>query len=862
MKFDRRTFLKTSAVPFAAGLLGEQAFAEEKAAPEGGEAVPEAKGPYKTDFPYTEKLILRPEDGTEAESVVDSGCSFCPSNCAHKVHLRGGKVFNVYGEPNDPVQRGSLCAKGQSIPQLLYNPYRIVRPMKRVGEKPAQEFEPISWDQAYTEIATKLLEIRGSDNGAKGVAAKSTSRQTVEAMVMQKRFFELFGSPNSTHEGYIGNEAGGVALKLTFGNPSQTNGYGPDPITGTQDLGDSRFVLWFGSNDAETHPVLHGYMKLAREKTKAQWVVVDPRMTITGSGANLWVPVKPGTDMAFAYGMLSYIISKRLYDADFVSNWVVGFNKLKKHIKDKGYTPEWAQKITGIPSRVIKKIARKYATTKPAAIMANTGISHQVNATDTYRVLTFLAAVTGNIGIPGGGANFMHNSPVEPALPPIKGKKAITEPGLPPSPDYFAEAVLSGKPHPIKAVFYAGNMLTQNANTKKVEEALQKLELFVSFNMFPQEDTLYADYILPTSTFYETDHVGLRRLDRGLRWRNKVVDPVGESKIDWRIWIELAQKMAELDKDNPPEYWTQNLKKEWADARHLWNKVSPSNDPLMAGMTADRMEKSNVPLRWPCPSRSHPGTSVMYLDHPKWKNIFGGKRFLTPSGKVEIYTDVLQKKMSVTGHSAIPVFYTSPENNTGLPALKYTEEFVKSETVSSTSGGNLVHKIEIGEAEEAPLAKKYPFQLITGRPNALHFHTITHWAWHLVQAAGDRYVQIHPLLAKQLKVTSGQYVKVETARGAIEGPAFVWDGIEPNTIFIPHTFGPKQAVRQQMERKTWESVNHLTTVELYDPLSGQVAYKAVLCRISSVPGKEVYKIGHPLDELRAQEAAAKEAGGK
>lgn len=848
MKLDRRRFLKFSAAPVAAGILPDAAYALEA----------EGRAEF-LEFPYTEKLIQRPEDGKSAEKVITSGCSFCPSNCRHLVHLNGGRVSNVYGEPDDPVQRGKLCAKGQAIPQLLYNRYRITRPMKRTGARPSEKFEPISWDQAYTEIAERLLEIRDK-HGAKSIAAKASGRQTRESGAMQWRFFELLGSPNTTHEGYICNDAGGIALSMTFGNGGQTNGYGPDPITKTEDLGDSRFILWLGSNDAECHPVLHGYLKERKEKVNAEWVVIDPRMTMTGNGANLWVPIKPGTDMALAYGMLSHIIANELYDKKFVSKWTLGFDELKKFIPEKGMTVEWAEKITGVPADIIIKIAEKYAKTKPAAIITNAGIAHHVNAVDTFRVLTFLASITGNIGIPGGGANFMHNAPVGLSLPPLTVGRQDVKLGLPPHPDYFVESILTGKPYPLKAVFYAGNMMTQIADTGRVAQALKKLDLFVSFNLFPQEDTFYADYILPTTTFYEVDHVGVRRCDRGIRWRNKVVDPIGESKVDSRIWIELGQKMAELDKKNPPEYWTENLPLSWTDNRNLWNTINPANNPTAAGMTADRMDRLAVPLRWPCPSPDHPGTSVMYLDHPKWKDIWGGKRFLTPSGKVEIFTPQLQKRLEGTGHSAIPEFYTSPENMDGLPTLEYLDEFVKSPTVANSSGGNLVHKVKIGVPPKDDIRKNYPFQLITGRPNALHFHSITHWAWHLVQASGERYVQMHPELAKQMGIKSGDMVKVETPRGSLEGPALVLDAIQPNTIFIPHTFGPKQLARKDVGRTVWRSVNRLTT-GFYDTLSGQVAYKSQLCKISSLPGRSIYKIGHPLQELRDREAKEKKKAG-
>ncbi|MBI4664966.1 MAG: molybdopterin-dependent oxidoreductase [Nitrospinae bacterium] len=843
MRLTRRTFIKLAPAALAAG-AGCYPAPKSSLQRRGLEA--RLIDPL-IDYPYTQKVIHRPEDGQEIDGVVKSGCSFCPSSCSHHVHVKDGRVYNVYGESGDPVQRGKLCAKGQAIPQLIYNKHRLLKPMKRVGDKPTSNFQPISWEQAYTEICSKLLEIK-EKHGAKAIAAKATGRQTRETPAMQWRFMELLGSPNTTHEGYVCNDAGGIALKMTFGNAGQTNGYGPDSITGTEDLGDSKFVLWLGSNHAETHPVLHGYMLLRKQAVGAQWVVVDPRMTFTGSGANLWIPIKCGTDMAFIYGMIHHIIERGLYDKKFVSEWTLGFSELSGFVIGKGYSPKWAEGITGIPEATIREVAEKYATTKPAAIITNAGIAHQVNAVDTYRVISFLAAITGNVGIPGGGANFLHNSPVGLTLPPIIDVEPITEPGLPPHPDYFVESALTGKPYPLHAVIYAGNMMTQNASNKRTQEALKKLDLFVSLNLFPQEDCYFADYILPTTTFYEVDAVGMRRCDRGIRWNNKVVEPVGESRIDSRIWIEMGQKMAELDKKHPPAYWKDNLKTEWLDNRLLWNTVNPANNKTAAGMTADRLDKMASPLRWPCPSTTHPGTSVMYLDRPEWRGIFGGKRFLTPSGKVEVFTKELQASLEATGHSAIPQFYTSPENMDGLPTLQYLDEFVKSPTVANTSGGNLVHKVKIGVAPDKELREKYPFQFTTGRPNALHFHSITHWAWGLVQQSGDRYIQIHPDVAKQMNIQSGDFIKLETPRGFIEGPVIVWDGIQPNTVFVPIGFGLKQVVRTAMDRRVWDSVNNLTET-YYDTLSGQVCYKAQLCSISSHPGLKIYKIGHPAEEL-------------
>ena len=866
LSLNRRSFLKVAAVGSGAVLIANRLGFVEKSF---------AMHTWKDattfeQFPFTEKLIWRPEDGVSVDKVVRSGCSFCPSACWHNVHVKDGRALNVYGEPGNPMQagggvegeQGGVCAKGRiGIVQLLYNKYRITRPMKRMGPKPSMRFEPVSWDQAFTEIAQKLIEIRDTTpEGAKAVAAKTTDRVSRDNGAPQFRFMHMYGSPNTTHEGYICNDAGGIAQGLTLGKGSQTNGFGYDPITGTYDLGDSKYIIWWGVNDAESHPITHSWFRRRKEIVKAKWVVIDPRMTPTALAAETWVPVKPGTDMALAFGMIHYIINNNLIDRDFVDKWVAGYEELKQFINAKGYSPQWAEGITGIPAKSIEKLARDYATTKPAAIVTNAGINHHVNAVDCERVLIFLVAITGNLGIPGGGHIAMHNSGIGVSFPPIKGGPAITEAGIPPQPDYFIRAINEGKPYKLRMIFYQGNMTTQNSNTQMVKKALMNPDVtYVSFNLFPQEDTEYADYILPTQTFYEFEHVH-RRLDRALMFRDKAVEPIGETKSELQIWIELSDYMAKYDKKNPPEYWTGNWDPRWwQDKRYFWDEICSKNGGSWAGgITADRMLKlaPKHMLKAPCPTMDHPaakvlkpnqlaedgqhpGISVMFLDDPAWKLLWAndkfpnGRRFPNDIDKVIIYTKEFDEKMKAIGHSALPEFYTSPETMDGLPTIKYLNEFVKSPSVSNSAGGNLVHKVQLGVTPDPEIKKKYPIQLTTGRPGVGVFHTISHWSWSLAQICKDRYVQMHPKMAAKLNVKAGDMVKVETQRGSITGPVMVWDGIQEETIYIPFTFGNKQKVHEDIGGKAWDTVNVLTE-HYYDTLSGQNEYKCQLCRVTKV----------------------------
>src|SRR5262245_22780037 len=158
-----------------------------------------------------------------------------------------------------------------------------------------------------------------------------------------------------------------------------------------------------------------------------------------------------------------------------------------------------------------------------------------------------------------------------------------------------------------------------------------------------EEPAAYADYVLPVTSVLEMDCVYMRRDDRAIRWCSQAVPPVGEARPDIEIWLGLAAKMAELDRKHPPAYWTGNLRPEWKDYRLLWDEVFVKRTAAMAGMTSTRLKNRAEPLRWPCPSPEHPGVSTLYLDHPSWGEAakalgHPGKRFLTPSGKIEITT--------------------------------------------------------------------------------------------------------------------------------------------------------------------------------------------------------------------------------
>ena len=770
----------------------------------------------------------------EPDAVVKSACQFCNSLCGLRVHLKAGRVIDIKGEPNDPVQAGELCVKGPMMAQLVYNRHRLKTPLRRTGKKgdPNSKFEPMSWDDALGMIAKKFLELRDAGD-AKAIASRTSGRLPRGTGSLIHRLFTLLGSPNDTDVGPVCNDAGGNALAWTLGLGNFTNGYGVDPATGKEDLGSAKFFLFLGTNQAETHPVTFAHLLRCRKETKAKLVVVDPRLTPTGARADVWLAPKPHTDLALVLGMLSHVIEKKLHDAAFVAKWVVGFDDLAAHLKRHGYTPEWAAGACDVPADAIRQVAEQYAAAKPAAIFCNAGISHQLSAFHTYRAIAFLAAITGNVGVPGGGCNFMHNTwPGDLHLPPLDVKPpAINEKALPVGPDWFAESILNANPYRLRAIVTMGNPLLSSANTAKAREAFEKLEFFAYTGLFLEESAYYADVVLPVCSGLEMDGVYMRRDDRGIRWQGAAVPPIGESKPDWEIWIDLAHTLAKLDTKNKPDYWTAAFPKEWKDYRKLWAEFTRLT-PGMKGMTAERLEKRAEPLRWPCPTRTHPGVSTLYLDHPTWHAAaeslgHKGKRFLTPSGKVELFTPEQEAKLSPAGHTALPAFFTHPDVTGKPPSVTHLDQLV----TNPVNPHAITQKVAAGMPAPGDVHKDYPLMGMTGRPSVAHFAGVTQWTPTGKQLNGVRLVQIHPKAAAKVGVKNGDAVVVESKSGSATGTALLWEGIREDTIFVPNTFGPAQKVADEFGLPRYDAANGLTDDRHFDPLSGQQAYKCFACRV-------------------------------
>ncbi|HJX39536.1 MAG TPA: molybdopterin-dependent oxidoreductase, partial [Anaerolineae bacterium] len=421
------------------------------------------------------------------------------------------------------------------------------------------------------------------------------------------------------------------------------------------DLRHARYIILWGALPGATH--LHRYLGVsadisAARRNGAKLVVVDPRRTPLARSADMYLQIRPATDIALALGMINHIISNDLHDAGFVASYTLGFDRLAEHVTP--YTPLWAERITDIPAPMIEEAATAFALTKPASLDRRQGVQHCRHATQTLRALAILVAITGNVDLKGGlmmtPYRRLSSLPVPRDLP--KPPKSFWQERFPLARDasaYLPEAILSEHPYPIRGlVVIEGNPLSCFANTGKVREALSKLDLLVVHDLFANETTELADVILPACTFLEKGEISIQslRTDFPVRTRMPVIQPLAEALPEWR-WLSLLGRRLGFEESFPFE----------SDQEAI--------DAVLeaAGWTGQE----------PAVPTTH-GTML-------------SSGFTTPSGKIELYSQSLEERgydplptaphdwpedgafpyYLITG-ARVPQFYHSQHRN--IPALR------------------------------------------------------------------------------------------------------------------------------------------------------------------------------------------------
>ncbi len=522
VKMKRRTFLKSAAATGAALGLGGTI----------------------SDFSLS-GLTAEAAENAE-EKVFQSGCPRnCYSTCSMLSYVEDGVLKRVEGNPVSTYTNGHLCSKGNSYPNHVYSPDRIKTPMKQTGGRGSGEWEAISWDEAYSEIAKKILALKKEYGNTLPVCLNKYSGNGDVLHSAVEGFFKSIG--------YTTRAKGTPCWPA--GIDAQTFDFGTAINNDPEDLVNSKYIILWGVNPAWT--AVHSMYFVEEAKRRgAKLISIDPILTDTAAKADVHIQIKTSTDGALALGMAKYIMDEKYYDENWLTKHSLGYEKFFEYLK-KEVTVKWAAEKTGLTEATIKKIAKAYATTKPAAIWIGYGLQRHANGGQNVRAIDALAAMTGNIGVSGGGANYAtlvtgdFNYYTSSFLPPV-GSTGIPSEGTQVDRDVninnFAHDVLEANEPPVKMLYLAcRNSVQQDPDTKAIKKAFESMDLVVTADLYMTETVAMSDIVLPAQTLFESPGVVTSYWHYWMTLNERAIEPLYQSKSDAEIAMGLSQKMNELE---------------------------------------------------------------------------------------------------------------------------------------------------------------------------------------------------------------------------------------------------------------------------------------------------------------------------
>jgi len=542
---------------------------------------------------------LMPKDFRWAAKEVKTICPYCGIGCGVYLAVRQDEVVGVSGDPKNPVNKGSLCVKGQFGFEFINHPDRLTSPLIRRNGKLSEA----TWDEALDLVTSKLAKYKGNE-----VAVISSAKCTNEENYLIQKFARAALSTNNVdHCARLCHAPTVAGLAQSFGSGAMTNSI--------DEISSAACILAIGTNTTANHPVIGLKIKKA-VKGGAKLIVANPREIDLCRIAHLWLRHRPGSDVALLMGMMRVIVDEGLADTSFIEERCENFEAFKKSLE--AFNLDFVERITAVPGEQIAEAARLYATNKPATILYNMGITQHTHGTDNVLATANLAMLTGNVGKPSTGVNPLRGqNNVQGACdmgalpnvytgyqrvddPTIRGKfMAVWGCSLPQEPGLtlteIFQAAYEGK---IKALYLIGeNPMLSEPDVKHVEEALGRLEFFVAQDIFLSETAQLAHVVLPAASFAEKNGT-FTNTERRVQRVRKVIEPIGNSRPDWWITCQIALKMEAkgFACSHPSE-----IMEEIA-------RLTPS----YGGITYDRLE--NGGLQWPCPTMHHPGTPVLHVD--------------------------------------------------------------------------------------------------------------------------------------------------------------------------------------------------------------------------------------------------------
>ncbi|HZR56946.1 MAG TPA: molybdopterin-dependent oxidoreductase [Terriglobales bacterium] len=566
------------------------------------------------------------------KNVVHAACPHdCPDACGVLITIEDGRATKIQGDPSHPMTRGFLCAKVAKYLDRVYSPDRVLYPMRRIspkGFKPAnsagiQAFERITWDDALDEITDHFKEVI-AEFGSEAILPYSYGGTlgTLNGGSMDRRFFHRMGA--SQLERNICSAAGEAGLKSVIGAK-----WGTEP----EQFSHSRYIIAWASNIHANNVHLWPFISEARRKG-AKLVVIDPYRTRTAACADWYLPINPGTDAALALGMMHVIINENLHDAEYVKNYTLGFDELKQKVQE--YPPERVAQWTGISASDIIRLAREYATTRPAVIRVNYGVQRSENGGTATRVIAMLPCITGSWREIGGGLQLSTSGAFELNGEALKRTDlmdvALGRPARTINMVELGKALNELNNPPVKALFvYNSNPAAVCPNHNEVIRGLSRPDLFtVVHEQFLTDTTDYADIVLPATTFFEHKDLQASYGHYYLQMSDPAITPLGESKSNVEVFRALAERMGfedECFRDSVDDMVDQAL---------------ASSNPWLKGIDRLRLEKEgHIRLNFAAAETNDGEQANRISPNREFFLPFAFGNFPTPSGKAELYNKAL-----------------------------------------------------------------------------------------------------------------------------------------------------------------------------------------------------------------------------
>lgn len=736
--------------------------------------LPQDPGRLKDRFGPT--LKYSPPGGFRTDAVpdklVDTHCCFCGQQCGITLKVLDNQVIGF--EPrNFPFNEGKLCPKGIKRYLQGSHPDRLLTPMKRTPDG----FVRISWEEALAETVAKIREIQ-ERYGKDAFAMLSGVSLNNEKSYLVGKFARLaLQTANLDYNGRLCMVSAGAGNKKAYGIDRSSNSW--------EDIPKAKVVFVIGSNVAECSPITTRYIWSARD-AGAKLIVADPRMVPGARTADLYLPLRPGSDSALLMAMLHVVIRDGLTDPAFINDHTSGFEAVAESVKHA--TPEWAAELTGVPAAKIELAARWYGEAETAMILHARGLEHQVKGVDNVLACANLALATGKIGREGcghstitgqgngqGGREHGHKCDQLPGnrditnpehrayIAGVWGVDEAEIPGKGLTAQEIMEAIHRGEIKGLLSLCF--NPLVSLPDASFTREALNRLEHYTVIDFFLSETAQHADIVLPGSLHEEDEGTATSAEGRVIKI-NAAVTPPGEARRDWEILLDIAERLGR----------GQHFR--YDNAEQIFNELrlaSRGGTADYSGITWAKVVE-NQGVFWPCPQTTEEGKTTsdwrqLDTSHPGTPRLYEGGRFYHPDGRAR-FNAVAWRPPAEVVDDAYPLWLTTGR------------------VISQYLSGTQTRRI-------GPLVDQYPFPRL----------------------------ELHPRLAEALGIKDEQWVTTRTRRGSLTLRAQVVKTIRPDTVFIPyHWAGDLSA--------------NLLTNRALDPVSKIPEYKVSACRVAPATPEE------------------------